>query len=44
MLFIPRLMFLRKARVGIPIVVQQVKNTTSTREDLGSIPGLNSVG
>ena len=27
-------------RLGVPTVVQQVKNLTSSHEDAGSIPGL----
>ena len=29
-----------KMRLGVPIVVQQVKNLASIHEDVGSIPGL----
>ena len=31
---------IRKFLLGVPIVVQQVKNLTSIHEDVGSIPGL----
>ena len=30
----------KKGPSGIPVVVQQVKNPTSTQEDVGSIPGI----
>ena len=30
-----------KITVGVPAVVQWVKNPTSIREDVGSIPGLS---
>ena len=29
--------------LGVPIVVQQVKNLTSIHEDVGSIPGLKDL-
>ena len=32
--------WLEKISLGVPIVVQQVKNLTSIHEDAGSIPGL----
>ena len=31
---------LQRAKILVPIVAQQVKNPTSTHEDVGSIPGL----
>ena len=31
----------KKMKRGVPIVAQQVKNTTSTHENVGLIPGLS---
>ena len=34
----------KKGFIGVPVVTQKVKNLTSIQEDVGSIPGLASVG
>ena len=33
-------MISKKQRIGVPIVIQQVKDPTCNHEDVGSIPGL----
>ena len=32
--------FLKKLKIGVPVVAQQLANPTSIHEDVGLIPGL----